>query len=112
MVVRTCAAAPSGPFPRAAGVPTPGGLETAVGDLPRDVGAAFLVLGAIGMVIPGPVPPGISFVAVATAILWPGLVRPWERWLRRRFPAFHRRLVAQIERFRTSLERRYPLVAR
>ena len=31
-------------------------------------------LGAVGVVIPGPVPRGASFVLVGAAFVWPGLI--------------------------------------
>ena len=86
----------------------PGALESSVRGLPRETGIAPVVVGAEGMVIPGPVPPGALLLGAGLVILWPRLLPGFAGWLRERFPGLHQRLVAMIEGLRAGLKRRYP----
>ena len=42
--------------------------------LPRDLGFVLIGLGAIGIAIPGPIPPGASFVVLGVLFAAPGLI--------------------------------------
>jgi len=83
-------------------------LERTLERLPRDVGVVLITLGAAGLVIPGPIPPGTPFLVVGAVFLCPKLARPLGGRLRRRFPTFYNALDDQVTRFRSDLERRYP----
>jgi hypothetical protein len=76
--------------------------------LPRDVGVALIGLGTIGIAIPGPIPPGVSFVLLGTVFLWPRLIARLAGPLARRFPRLSRFLIDFVDDLRTDLERRYP----
>jgi hypothetical protein len=86
----------------------PGALETSVRGLPRETGVALVVVGAAGVMIPGPMPPGARLLGAGLVILWPRLPRGFEGWLRGRFPKLHRRLVAMNEGLRAGPKRLYP----
>jgi hypothetical protein len=83
-------------------------LEVKLGRLPRDVGAVLLTVGAVGLVIPGPLPPGLTFLAIGTVILSPKLLRPFGGCLRKRLPLIYRVFEMQVSRFNSDLEHRYP----
>src|SRR5262249_26750887 len=59
----------------------------------------------VGFVLPGP---GVPALVAGGLILWPEGFGKVDGWLRRRFPTVHRKGMAQIERFLSDLERRYP----
>jgi hypothetical protein len=76
--------------------------------LPRDVGAVVLGLGTAGLVIPGPIPPGVPFVVLGVILLRPSLVSSFGEALARRYPRFFRLVIRLIDRLLTDLARRYP----
>jgi hypothetical protein len=76
--------------------------------LPRDLGIVLLGLGTIGVAIPGPVPPGASFVMLGAVLLRPGLLARFAGSLAARFPRLFRFLIDFVERLRIDLKRRYP----
>ena len=49
--------------------------------LPKDLGVTLLVLGTFGIAIPGPVPPGFSFILLGVLALRPSMIErsgaPW-----------------------------------
>lgn len=102
---KTPASAPAGPSP-----PAPLHLELArkVEGLPRDLGCVLIGLGAVGVAIPGPIPPGASFVLLGVIFLRPGLIVRFAGSLARRFPRLFRFLIAFVDDLRTDLRRRYP----
>jgi len=72
------------------------------------VGIALIGLGAMGIAIPGPVPPGASFVLLGLVFLKPGLLARFAEPLARRFPRVFRFLIGFVDHLRIDLERRYP----
>lgn len=83
-------------------------LAEKLAGLPRDLALALLSLGAVGLVIPGPVPLGSSFVVLGTVVLWPSLLARTGGPLARRCPRIFRVLIGFADDLRTDLERRYP----
>ena len=65
-------------------------------------------LGAVGVVIPGPVPRGASFVLVGAAFVWPGLIARFGGRFARWFPRILRVLIGFVDYLRYDSERRYP----
>ena len=94
--------------PRNAGRDRGKRLERTLEHLPRDVGVVLVTLGTVGLVIPGPVPPGTPFIVFGAVFLCPKLVRPLNGRFRKRFPAIFDTFDGQVTRFRGDLERRYP----
>lgn len=76
--------------------------------LPRDLGVTLLVLGMVGVVIPGPIPPGFSFILMGVIALRPTMIERSGAPLARRFPKVFRILVGMVTRFRKDLARHYP----
>jgi hypothetical protein len=72
------------------------------------VGVALIGLGAIGVAIPGPIPPGASFVLLGVVFVWPGLLARFAGPLARRFPRLFRFLIGFVDHLRIDLKRRYP----
>jgi hypothetical protein len=72
---------------------------------PKELGVMLVSAGVVGFVLPGP---GVPALVAGGLILWPEGFAKVEGWLRRRFPAAHRKSMAQIDRFLSDLERRYP----
>ena len=83
-------------------------LEVKLNQLPRDVGIVLITVGVVGLVIPGPVPPGTTFLVVGAVFLSPRLLRPCSGYLRRRIPVVYQAFEGQVSRFHSDLERRYP----
>jgi hypothetical protein len=96
---------PTSPSP-----PRPLHLELArkLEGLPKDLGCALIGLGVIGIAIPGPIPPGASFVLLGVLFLRPGLIARLAGPLARRFPKMFRFLIGFVDDLRTDLDRRYP----
>ncbi len=117
-----CIASPAAPSARRTRSKTPPGdparpsapaplhLELArkVEGLPRDLGVVLIGLGVVGVAIPGPIPPGASFVVLGVLFLRPGLLAKLAGPLASRFPNLFRFLIAFVDDLRTDLERRYP----
>jgi len=76
--------------------------------LPKDLGITLLILGTLGVVIPGPVPPGFSFIVLGVIALRPGMLARTAAPLERRFAGAFRVLIDLAAQFRSDLERRYP----
>ncbi|MGP0066326.1 MAG: hypothetical protein ACLQGP_22320 [Isosphaeraceae bacterium] len=76
--------------------------------LPKDLGITLLVLGMFGVAIPGPVPPGFSFILLGVIALQPCLIERFGGPMARRFPRVFRVLVGLVTRFRSDLASRYP----
>ncbi len=72
------------------------------------VGVVLVTLGAVGLVVPGPIPPGTPFLVVGAVFLCPKLVKPLGGRIRKRFPTVYNAFDDQVMRFRSDLERRYP----
>ena len=92
--------------------PTPAALHRELARkldaLPKDIGVALMGLGALGVVIPGPVPLGASFILVGMAILSSGVIARFGGWLARRIPGTFRFLIEVIDRLFCDLNGRYP----
>ena len=90
--------------------PAPLHLELArkVEGLPRDLGWVLIGLGAVGIAIPGPIPPGASFVLPGVLFLRPGLMAKLAGPLARRFPRLFRFMIGFVDDIHADLERRYP----
>jgi hypothetical protein len=65
-------------------------------------------LGAIGIAIPGPIPPGASFVLLGVLFRRPGLIVRFAGPIARRFPRLFRFLIGFVEDLRLALSWRYP----
>jgi hypothetical protein len=85
---------------------TTGDDLAAVKGLPKEFGVLLIVLGLGGLMVPGPV--GSPLVLLGGVILWPRAFRGVEARFREKFPETHRRSVAQVKRFVSDLDRRYP----
>ena len=82
-------------------------LASELSGLPKDLGLILIGLGTVGVAIPGPIPPGISFVILGAIVLCPGLIKRLG-WLARSFPGAFRLLTSLVKRLRADLKRRYP----
>jgi hypothetical protein len=76
--------------------------------LPKDLGVALVGLGLVGVLIPGPVPLGASFILMGAAFLWPGSLARFGGWLARRLPGIFRLLIDFVDHLGSDLNRRYP----
>ena len=76
--------------------------------LPHDLGVTLLIVGTFGIVIPGPIPPGFSFILLGTVVLRPTLLVRSGAPLARRFPKLFHALIGLVGHFRSDLGRRYP----
>ena len=83
-------------------------LAEKLGGLPRDLAITLVSLGIVGIAIPGPIPPGLSFVLLGAVILWPGLLARTGGPLARRCPRAFRMLIGFTDHLTTDLARRYP----
>lgn len=92
----------SRPGERAAGR----GLSHRLEKLPPEIGVLLLVVGAAGILLPGPV--GSPFLVAGGVALWPSAFRKSEDWFQRLSPKLYDEGIRQMERFLADLERRYP----
>lgn len=114
--IRTPAAKPGRRRPAAIAPPPPAGSPPALHlelarkaeGLPRDLGVVLIGVGAVGIAIPGPIPPGASFVLLGGLFLRPGLIARFGGPLARRFGRLFRFLIGFVDDLRRDLERRYP----
>ncbi len=83
-------------------------LARRVEGLPKDVGVVLLGFGALGIAIPGPIPPGDSFILLGVLYLRPGLIVRFAGPLAGRFPRLFGFLIDFLDHLRIDLERRYP----
>ncbi len=74
--------------------------------LPKEIGVLLIAIGIAGLLLPGPV--GSPFVLAGGLVLWPSRFNGLEYWFERKFPGLHRSGAAQIDRYLSDLERRYP----
>ena len=77
-----------------------------LGKLPAEIGTMLIIVGAAGIVFPGPF--GTPLLLAGAVTLWPKTFAPMERFFAKRCPKVHRQGVAQIRRYITDLNRRYP----
>jgi hypothetical protein len=76
--------------------------------LPWDLGLSLVSLGTIGVLIPGPVPLGPSFVLLGGVVLCPSLLARTGGPLARKCPYVFRVLIDFTDHLRSDLDRRYP----
>ncbi len=74
--------------------------------LPSEVGAMLVSVGALGVVLPGMA--GAPALVMGGMVLWPKTFAPVDRWLQRRFPDTHNLGMKQIARYLDDLDRRFP----
>ena len=74
--------------------------------LPKDLGVTLLVLGTFGVVIPGPVPPGFSFILLGIIALRPSILARSAAPLASRFSGVFHLLIGLVTHFRFDLARR------
>ncbi len=82
-------------------------LASEMSGLPKDLGIILIGLGALGIVIPGPIPPGASLVLLGAVVLFPALIKRLG-WPAARLPGIFRLLISLVKRLRADLKRRYP----
>jgi hypothetical protein len=83
-------------------------LARKLAGLPGDLGVSLISLGVVGIVIPGPVPLGASFILLGTVVLFPGLLARTGGPLAKRCPRVFGVLIDFTDHFRADLARRYP----
>jgi hypothetical protein len=83
-------------------------LAEKLGYLPKDLAVTLITLGIVGVAIPGPIPPGPSFILLGAVILWPGLLARTGGPLARKFPGVFRMLIEFTDHLHSDLARRYP----
>jgi len=83
-------------------------LAEKLGGLPRDLGVSLISLGVVGVVIPGPVPLGATFIMLGTVVLCPGLLARMGGPLAKRCPRVFHVLIDFTDHLRADLARRYP----
>jgi hypothetical protein len=74
--------------------------------LPKEIGILLMVAGFGGLLLPGPI--GTPFLVLGGLTLFPSTFRGLDRYMRDRFPSFHKEGMRQVRRFVHDLERRYP----
>lgn len=77
-----------------------------LGKLPPEMGTLLLVIGIVGVILPGPV--GTPLLIAGGLVLWPKTFSGLETWFSKKFPAPHREGVLQIKRFVADLQMRFP----
>ncbi len=80
--------------------------ESLLRDLPKDVAALLISVGALGVVLPGMA--GLPAVIAGGLAFWPKTFGPIEGWLGRKYPKAHRQSLDQLRRYLRDLEERYP----
>ncbi|MHB1556837.1 MAG: hypothetical protein ACYC61_05065 [Isosphaeraceae bacterium] len=83
-------------------------LAETIGSLPKDLAVMLISLGVVGVAIPGPIPPGASFILLGTVILWPSVLVRTGGPLAHRFPRVFRMLINFANDLHEGLDRRYP----
>jgi hypothetical protein len=74
--------------------------------LPPEVGAVFLAVGVVGVILPGPI--GAPFLLAGGLVLMPGVFGKFERWAKKRMPTIHDVGMRNVDRFIDSFEKRFP----
>jgi hypothetical protein len=75
-------------------------------ELPREVGAMLISVGALGVVLPGMM--GVPAVVAGGLVLWPEAFGKVEDWFQRRYPTIHRKGMRQVGRYLDDMARRFP----
>jgi hypothetical protein len=89
-------------------LPLHGELAEKLAGLPKDLAVTLLSLGVVGVMIPGPVPPGKSFILLGVVMLFPGVLANTGGCLARKFPRVFRMLISFTDHLSADLARRYP----
>ncbi len=74
--------------------------------LPPEVGALLIVVGVVGVLLPGPV--GSPFLVAGGLAMWPSGFRKVEDLMQKVSPRLYAEGIRQLERYLADLERRYP----
>ena len=73
--------------------------------LPPEVASILIIIGILGIPLPGP---GIPFILAGGLAIWPRTFKPIEERFRHKFPTAHDSVFQLVERFEEDLNRRYP----
>ncbi|MBS0262325.1 MAG: hypothetical protein JSS02_10275 [Planctomycetes bacterium] len=74
--------------------------------LPPEVGAVFLAVGVVGVIIPGPI--GAPFLLAGGLVLMPNVFDRFERWIEKQMPSVHGIGMRNVNRFIDNFEKRFP----
>lgn len=80
--------------------------DPAIEKLPPEVATLLMLIGVLGIPLPGP---GIPFILAGGMSLWPKTFGPMDDRFRRTWPESHRKVRKVLNRFEQDLQRRYPL---
>ncbi len=73
--------------------------------LPPEVASMLILIGILGIPLPGP---GIPFILAGGLAIWPRTFKPIEERFRHKFPTAHDSVFQILGRFEEDLNRRYP----
>jgi len=73
--------------------------------LPPEVASMLILIGILGIPLPGP---GIPFILAGGLAIWPRTFKPIEERFRHKFPTAHDSVFQILGRFEDDLNRRYP----
>ena len=79
--------------------------EFQVDKLPPEVATILIMIGILGIPLPGP---GIPFILAGGLALWPRTFKPMERRFLHEFPEAHHSVFKILERFEGDMNCRYP----
>ena len=74
--------------------------------LPPEVGAVFLAVGVVGVILPGPL--GAPFLLAGGLVLMPNFFNKFEHWVEKKLPNIHHVGMRNVDRFIDNFERRFP----
>ena len=86
--------------------PTP---EPRCESLPPEVATLLILIGIVGVPLPGP---GLPFILAGGVALWPRTFRPIESRFRRNHPRSFASVARIVNRFEVDLNKRYPTETR
>ena len=82
------------------------GTRERIRRLPPEVGAVFLAVGVVGVIIPGPL--GAPFLLAGGLVLMPNFFNKFEHWVEKKLPNIHDIGMRNVDRFIDNFERRFP----
>ena len=82
------------------------GTRARIRRLPPEVGAVFLAVGVVGVIIPGPI--GAPFLLAGGLVLMPNFFNKFEHWIEKKLPNIHDIGMRNVDRFIDNFERRFP----
>ena len=82
------------------------GLLARIGKLPAGVGVILMGIGAVGLIVPGPI--GTPFILAGGLVLAPRIFGAVDRCVQHRLPTFYWTGMEAVERFMDDFEKRYP----